>query len=96
MSKVQLLCEVTHSTGWYEVEVENGEGSYGIKINAGVVYHIVVEIKGKNSYYGRHGYTDVISDGTTFIFSTSYLSTNNTNVDMGQIAGLRYCTIPDE
>ncbi|KAH3877791.1 BTB/POZ domain-containing protein 6-B-like [Dreissena polymorpha] len=96
ISMVQLQCELSHATGRYEVGIENDVGSYGIKITAGVVYHIVVEIKGTNSYYGKHGIKEVISDGITFSFKNSYLSTNNTNVDMGQIAGLKFHILPKE
>lgn len=90
-TEVQVHCKKSKPN--YEINVENTSGSYGINIPANEEYHIVLSINGDNGYYGKGGKPKCSENGVEFEFRSSKLSTNNTTVGIGQIAGFKFTLV---
>lgn len=90
-TEVQIPCTVANPL--YEVGVENANGSYGVRLNANETYHIVALIKGENGFYGKNGISNHVVEGVKIEFSESRFSSNNTNVQIGQIAGFKFTVV---
>lgn len=94
LSESKVQCSMSNPTGMYEVGVENEHGSYGIKLKANVLYDIVLTITGNGStYYGKKGREKCEEGGIEFEFYGSEHSSNNTNVNIGQIPGMKYTVL---
>ncbi|XP_053391654.1 E3 ubiquitin-protein ligase TRIM33-like [Mercenaria mercenaria] len=87
-TEANVGCRVTKPT--YEIGVENENGSYGVRLNAGEEYHIILTIKADNSYYGKGGKSKCSAEGVDFVFKNSRFSSNNTSVSTGQLAGFKF------
>lgn len=87
-TEAKIACTTTKQT--YELGVENENGSYGVKLNANVEYHLVFTIKADNGYYGKGGKSKCSAEGVDFEFKSSRFSSNNTSVSIGQLAGFKF------
>lgn len=87
-TEAKIGCSVTKQT--YELGVENEKGSYGVKLIAGLEYHLIFTIKADNGYYGKGGKEKCSGEGVDFEFKNSKYSSNNTSVSIGQLAGFKF------
>lgn len=87
-TEATIPCIVSKPT--YELGVKNETGSYGVRLNADVEYHLILTIKGDNSYYGKDGKANCSGDGLDVEFKNSKFSSNNTSVEIGQIESFKF------
>lgn len=87
-TEATIFCTVSKPT--YEIGVENESGSYGVRLNAKEEYHIILTVKGENTYFGKVGKSKCSAEGVDFVFKNSRYSTNSTSVSIGQIAGFKF------
>lgn len=88
-----IQCSKSNATGMYDIGVENKVGSYGVRLEANTKYHIILSLKGSSTYYGKSGRDKCKCGPVVFVFQDSKYSTNNTGVNIGQIAGMKFYTV---